>query len=383
MASYAERRQKFQDIIAGKADLVFIPISTDLDYLAGIRRDIPNFGRVLHPGGWLEGAWLAPGRRPILTLPRMTAELSGRAGEAGDLDLRVLGDWDDPAAMVRGIIDDLKLPAAPRVAVGDTAEAETLIQLQALLPDARFQSATTLLRALRTIKDAAEIAAMRAAGAVTEGALSAALPQFRRGMTELEVIAELDFQMKRLGSLGPSFTTTLYCTGPNHPWLPGQRLASWPRTLDGGVSVLLDFGAVGDGPVYDYGRTVVFGAPQPEQEKVHAVIMASQRAGIAELRAGERSCEMADKAARDVVAAAGFDSAFRHRLGHGIGWDVHEPPFLTRGSTTIMEEGMVFTVEPSIVQATGASARVEDCIVVRKGGGEPLTSGFQDLIVID
>ena len=383
MATYAERRRKYLDLIAGQVDLVFIPFSTDLDYLAGIRRDTPNFGRVIHPGGWLEGAWMAPGQTPILTLPRMTAELGGRAGGNDDLDVRVLGEWDDPRTMVRGILDALKLPAAPRVAVSETAEAETMIELQQLLPDAKFSSATALLRPLRQIKDADEIALMRAAGAVTEGALKAAIPSFKAGMTELEMTAELDLQMKRLGSLGPSFTTTLYCTGPEHPWLPGDRLGSWPRPLLPGVSILLDFGAIGDGPVYDYGRTVVFGAPSDEQLKVHGLIMQSQAAGIAMLKAGEATCAEADAAARAVIADAGYGEAFRHRLGHSIGWDVHEPPFLTKGSDITVEEGMVFTVEPSILQMHGTSARVEDCVVVRPGGGEALTSGFQELIVID
>ena len=383
MASYAERRQKFQALIAGVADAAFIPITTDLDYLTGIRRDIPNFGRTLHPGGWLEGAWFgANGETPILTLPRMTAELNGRAQGNDGLDVRVLGDWDDPAALARGILAQLRLPAAPRFAISEDAEAATLIELQKLLPDARFVSATAILRQLRAVKSVEEIALMRAAGQITEDALHASLPQFRVGMSELEIISELDHQMKRLGSLGPSFTTTLYCSGPTHPWLPGQRLASWKRALEPPVSVLLDFGAVGDGPVYDYGRTVCFGDPSAEQLEVHRVIMASQKAGIAALKAGRVTCEMVDKAARDVVEAAGYGPKFRHRLGHSIGWDVHEPPFLTRGDRTPVEEGMVFTIEPSIVQERGFSARVEDCIVARPDGGEPLTSDFAALIVV-
>ena len=384
MASYSERRRTFQGLLEGAADLAFIPLTTDLDYLAGVRRDIPHFGRILHPGGWLEGAWFGVhGERPILTLPRMSAELDNRAQGNEGLDVRVLGERDDPAQLARAILDELRLPPAPRVAVSDDTEATALIELQKLLPDARFVSATGILRKLRTIKDADELALMRAAGKLTEDALHAALPQFRLAMTELDVIAELDYQMKRLGSLGPSFTTTLYCSGPNHPRLPGQRLASWKRALTPPVSVLLDFGAVGDGPVYDYGRTVSFGSPSAEQVRVHRVIMESQAAGIAALRAGNATCEMVDKAARDVVEAAGYGETFRHRLGHSIGWDVHEPPFLTRGDQTNLQEGMVFTIEPSIVQDRNFSARVEDCIIARPAGGEPMTTGFQDLLVVE
>ena len=379
---YQDRMSRFQARLAAAADAVFTPIGTDLDYLTGIHRDIPTYGRTLHPGGWLEGLWLSPVHRPILTLPRMTADYSVTGGLEG-LDLRVLGDWDDPAAMAKGILAEMKLPPAPRIAVSDDAEAESLINLQGLVPDARFVSATQILRSLRVIKNAGEIEILRAAGAMTEAALADVIGMMKIGMTELDLVTELDFRMRRHGSLGPSFTTTLYTTGPDHALLLGQRAKSWARKLIPPVSVLLDFGAVHDGMCYDYGRTVSFGAPSREQVEIHALIMASQKAGIAALKAGAATCAAVDEAARKLIVEAGHGPAFRHRLGHAIGSDVHEPPFLTRGSETVVEENMVFTVEPSILIEGGASARVEDCIVVRPGGGEPLTRGYQDLIVVE
>ncbi|MEM8586649.1 MAG: Xaa-Pro peptidase family protein [Pseudomonadota bacterium] len=382
MASYQDRMTRFQTLIEGRADLVFFPIGTDLDYLTGIHRDIPNYGRNLHPGNWLEGAWLAPGRAPILTLPRMTVEFGTPEGLDG-LDVRVLGDWDDPVDMVKGILAEIGLQDAPRIATSDDAEAESLMELQTLCPGARFVSGTAILRELRVIKDDDEIEKLREAGAITEQAFAAVVGNLKIGMTELDVSSEVDYQMKRHGSLGPSFTTSLYNTGPNHPLCFGNKLESWPRKLTPPVSVLFDFGAVHDGMCYDFGRTVCFGAPSDEQVLVHKLIMDSQRAGIEALKAGAVTCEAVDKAARDVLEDAGYGPAFRHRLGHAIGWDVHEPPFLTKGDTTEVREGMIFTIEPSIFQDGGVSARVEDCIVARPGGGEALTSGFQGLIVIE
>jgi len=382
MASYQERMRRFRSLLEGEADLAFIPIGTDLDYLTGIHRDIPNYGRTLHPGMWLEGAWLSSRRDPILTLPRMTAEYGARGGTDG-MEVRVLGDWDDPVAMVKGILTEAKLPEAPRIAVSDDAEAESLIELQALLPDAKFVSATRVLRRLRVVKDEDEIETLRKAGEITEAAFAAVIPKLRFGMTELDVIAEVDYQMKARGSLGPTFTTSLYNTGPNHPMLFGRRLESWPRRLDPPVSVLFDFGASHDGMCYDFGRTVAFGAPCEEQVTVHRLVMDSQRAGIAALRAGAATCEEVDAIARQVIEDGGYGQYFRHRLGHGIGWDVHEPPFLTKGDATPLREGMIFTIEPSIFQDRRFSARVEDCVVARPGGGEPLTRGFQDLVVVE
>lgn len=382
MATYRDRMNRFRALLPGRADLVFVPMGTDLDYLTGIHRDIPNYGRNLHPGMWLEGAWIAPDRDPILTIPRMTAEFGAKGGTDG-MDVRVLGDWDDPVTMVRGILTELGIGEGATIATSDDAEAESLMELQALVPGARFTSATHILRKLRVIKDADEIATMREAGRITEAAFADVLKMLRIGMTELDIVAEVDFQMKRHGSLGPSFTTSLYNTGPNHPMRFGRRLETWPRVLTAPVSVLFDFGAVHDGMCYDFGRTVSFGAPSEEQIRVHRLIMDSQRAGIAALKAGAVTCEEVDRVARAVIEDAGYGDKFRHRLGHAIGWDVHEPPFLTKGDTTLVEEGMIFTIEPSIFQDGTFSARVEDCIVARPDGGEALTTGWQDLVVVE
>jgi Xaa-Pro aminopeptidase len=380
--SQETRLEAFQRLLQGRADLAYIPLCTDLDYLAGIRRDIPNYGLTLHPGGWLEGAWLTPEHAPILALPRMTAEYGGRAGAEG-VEVRVLGDFDEPTALVQDILRGFRLPQKPRVAVSDQALAESLVHLQALLPDAVFVSATEILRELRTVKSPEEIELMRQAGRITEAAFADVLPKLKFGMTELDVIAEVDYQMKRHGSLGATFTTSLYNSGPNHPLLMGKRLESWKRRLEPPVSVLFDFGASHEGLCYDFGRTVSFGEPSAEQVKVHRLIMESQAVGIAALKAGVATCEEVDHAARQYLVDAGYGEFFRHRLGHGIGWDVHEPPFLTKGDKTLVQEGMMFTIEPSVFQARGPSARVEDVIVARPGGGESLTRGFQDLYVVD
>lgn len=377
---YDQRLQQFRQIL--DADLAFFPISSDLQYLTGIPRDIPNFGATIHPGAWLEGAWITPTHDPVLTLPRMTAEFGGLE-RLSNVQLRVLGDWDDPATLVRDVLKGFNLPAKPKIAVSNWSEGETLIHLQEILPDAKFVSATDILRKLRVLKSEEEIAIMREAGKITETAFADVLKQLKHGMTELDVINEVDYQLRRHGSLGPSFTTSLYNSGPNHELIFGEREKHWHRPLNPPVAILFDFGAVHDGYCYDYGRTVAFGEPNQDFRRVYDLVMASQAAGVAALRAGEMTAEAADAAARKVIEDGGFGAEFRHRLGHGIGMDVHEPPFLTKGDTTVLQEGMLFTVEPSIMRFGTFSARVEDVVVVRPGGGEKLTNGFQSLYVVD
>lgn len=125
------------------------------------------------------------------------------------------------------------------------------------------------------------------------------------------------------------------------------------------------------------------GEPDSEYKRIYNLVMASQAAGIAALRAGEMTTSQVDAAARQVIIDGGYGPEFRHRLGHAIGMDVHEPPFLTADDQTRLQEGMMFTVEPSITQFNSFSARVEDVVVVRRGGGEPLTSGYQMMRVVD
>jgi Xaa-Pro aminopeptidase len=163
----------------------------------------------------------------------------------------------------------------------------------------------------------------------------------------------------------------------------GAREVTWKRTLNPPVALLFDFGAAYQGFCYDFGRTVFFGTPDDEMQRIYRLVMDSQAAGIAALKAGAVTTAEVDAAARQVIEQGGFGAEFRHRLGHGIGMDVHEPPFLTASDQTPVEQGMLFTIEPSITQFHTYSARVEDVVVARRDGGEKLTDGFQDLIVVD
>ncbi|MEM9952599.1 MAG: Xaa-Pro peptidase family protein [Chloroflexota bacterium] len=380
---YTQRIQSFQEKLANRADVAYFPVaSSDLQYLAGVPRDVPTFGAVMHPGAWLEGAWLTASHQPILALPRMSAEFGGLENVEG-IDLRVLGDWDDPAQMVADILQNFDLPAKSRIAISDWSHGETVSALHRLYPDAIFVSATDILRELRVIKSEDEIGMMRQAGAITEAAFADVLSNLKHGMTELEIISEVDYQLRKHGSLGPSFPTSLYNSGPNHPLLFGQREATWKRVLTPPVSILFDFGAAYQGFCYDFGRTVFFGEPDAEYTKVYELVMASQAAGVEAMKSSQVTTTQVDAVARQVIVEGGYGDEFRHRLGHGIGMDVHEPPFLTTGDETLLQNGMLFTVEPSITQFNTFSARVEDVVVARPDGGEKLTNGFQDMLVID
>ena len=373
------RLRTFRQAIDGRSCLAYLPFSADLTYLTGLPRPFPNFGRVIHPGDWVEGLWVLPDQEPLLVLTRMTAEFG--AVSAGDIRVLILGDQQDPLALLRDLLAKTNLPADLSLAVSDTTRAETLVHLQGLLPGRKLTSATELLRPQRQVKHADEIAVMQQAGRICEAAFSDLLGQLKFGMSELEVISELDYALRKHGAFGPSFSSALYCVGPNLE-LDFDEQRTWPRRLEPPVSVLFDFGAIYQGYCYDFGRTVAFGEPDLEFTRTHALVMEAQRAGIQALAAGTTAAEV-DAAARRRIAEAGFGAEFRHRLGHGIGLDVHEPPFLTSADRTVLEAGMLFTIEPSILFEQRCSARIEDVVQVGDRGGMPLTAGFQDLVVID
>ncbi len=382
MPKYAERLRAIQEKMLEKGvDLLFLSRSANLHYMMGVPRDEPNFGNTIYPGEWVTGAWIVPGRSPILTLPRMLAEFHLNLSTQ-DADVRILSDADDPLAMARDVLTGLGLGPTPHIAMEDRAWIETLLNIQCLLPDAKFSPASKLLDTLRRIKDEDEIATLRQAGAITEEAYRATLAQLRHGMTTLDLVTEVNHQLKKAGAKTHSFVTSFYNMGPNFPFDFSNREETLLLPLEPPVSISFDFGAVYDGYCYDYGRSVFFGEPDADYRRAYELVMAAQAAGIAALQAGN-TCEQADAAARSVIAEGGFGEAFRHRLGHGIGMDVHEPPFLTSGDDTILEPGMCFTVEPSIFIPHRFGARVEDVVVVRRGGGEPLTSGYQSLYIVD
>lgn len=380
MINYTARLQAVQTQMAAQdIDLLFLSRSANLHYVTGIGREEPNFGNTIYPGEWLTGAWIPRQGAPILTLPRMLAEF--HMGAVSGYDIRVLSDQGNPAQMVAEVLTAFHIGDHPHIAVEDRSWAELVLNLQRLRPAATFSQASALLMPLRVIKDEAEIAVMRKAGEITEAAYQATLGRLRHGMTNLDLITEVQYQLKKHGARTESFVTSFYNMGKQYPFNFHNREEVLLVPLEPPVSISYDFGALYEGYCYDYGRSVYFGEPDEEYRKVYDLVIGAQAAGIAALKAGN-TCEQADAAARQVIADGGYGHAFRHRLGHAIGMDVHEPPFLMAGQDVVLRPGMCFTAEPSIFLPHHLGCRVEDVVVVRQDGGEPLTTGFKTLHVV-
>ncbi|MEM7126513.1 MAG: Xaa-Pro peptidase family protein [Chloroflexota bacterium] len=380
--NYSARLQTVQASMASQGiDLLFLSRSANLHYVTGIPRDEPNFGNTIYPGEWLTGAWIPQSGVPVLTLPRMLAQF--HMGNVDGYDVRILPDAGDPLDMVRDVLSSLRInnSDSTHVAVEDRSWAELLLNLRKALPDVTMSLASKILMPLRVTKDEDEIAIMKKAGEITELAFAATLPKLRHGMTNLDLISEVQYQLKKHGAQTDSFVTSFYNMGPNYPFDFKNREEVLQVPLVPPVAVSYDMGGVYEGYCYDYGRSIFFGEPTDEYRRVHELVMGAQAAGIAALKIGN-TCEEADAAARTVIEEGGYGDAFMHRLGHAIGMDVHETPFLTAGDTTTLQEGMCFTAEPSIFIPHKLGCRVEDVVVVRQGAGEKLTDGYKTLHVI-
>jgi Xaa-Pro aminopeptidase len=236
---------------------------------------------------------------------------------------------------------------------------------------------TDVVGELRIVKDETEIAAIRKAVAAAEKAFGELLALGRKGWVgrcERDLAAELDYRMRLAGAQGPSFDT-IVAVGP-HASLPHFRPG--PARIENDSLVLIDWGARVGGYCSDLTRTVRVGRIPPRLAEIHGVVERAQAAGIAAVRSGIAAASV-DRAARSVVEAAGYGKEFVHGLGHGIGLEIHEAPAVGRRASTRLRPGMVVTVEPGIYLPGLGGVRIEDDVVVAKGGCRRLSSLPRDL----
>jgi Xaa-Pro aminopeptidase len=371
---YVARRARFDEqMSAAGVDAAFLPISSDLEYLTGLRRGIPNFGNVSQAHDWVTGCFLRPGRAPVFLVSRMHAEFD--MGEDAPGELVVVRETDDG----REVFDRVASGVGPvrTLAVGARLWAETTMQLLRTFDAPALVSAEPLVNRLRRIKSPDELEVMGRAAAIADGTMAAVQERVRPGVTMDELVEEVEHQMRVRGSRAPSFTTHVF-TGGERDGLD-SRSPTGDAALPPGDSVLFDFGAVLEGYCSDFGRTVFCGEPPAEYRRAYQVMLDAQEAGRQAARPGV-PCAEVNRACRAPIEEAGYGPYFRHRMGHGIGLDVHERPFISVEDQTPLEVGMTFTDEPSIVAPGRVGVRIEDVVVCEAGGGRKLNAYPPDLV---
>lgn len=228
---------------------------------------------------------------------------------------------------------------------------------------------------LRIIKAEEEIACIRRAADVASRVMDKVRQEIRPGVREAELASWTGYLIVKEGAEGPSFEPFMM-SGEN-AWLP-QRVAS-QKVLQEGELVLLDMGAIVEGYCSDITRTFAVGDISQEQKRVFQIAWKAQQAAIEAVRPGVHAFEV-DAAAREVVEAGGLGGYFPHLTGHGMGISIHEAPVLDRGVDTVLQPGMVVTVEPGVYLPGVGAARVEDMVLVTTSGCELLTSAARDLV---
>lgn len=236
---------------------------------------------------------------------------------------------------------------------------------------------TGLVELLRVFKDADELAIMKQAADLADRTFEHMLRVLKPGVTELEMALEIEFFMRKNGATSSSFDT-IVASGERSA-LP-HGVAS-ERVLGRDEFVKMDFGALLNGYCSDITRTVVLGTPSARHREIYDIVLEAQLHTLEHLRPGMTGAE-ADALARDIIVRYGYGDEFGHSTGHGLGMEVHESPRLSKLSDTILQPGMVVTVEPGIYLPGFGGVRIEDDVVITENGIRRLTESTKDFIVI-
>jgi Xaa-Pro aminopeptidase len=338
-------------------DAAYVTRPVSIAYLTGVRAE--PYERLMALAVRLD--------RTTLILPAIERENAERAKT--DAEIFAWRDGEDPYELV-----NQALAGAPRLGV--EKEHLTLAVAEKLRERLHAREMVDVgpeIRRLRRTKSPVELEKLAHAAAITDGTTGEIIGRLHGGQTELEVALAIG------GSIGSAGGTlafdTLALSGPNSA-LPHGRPSG--RHLDQGDLVLLDFGAAYEGYCADTTRVAVVGAPSARQREIHGLVLAAHDAAIDAVKAGATTGDV-DLAARKVIEAAGLGDRFFHRTGHGLGLEAHEDPSLDPGSKTVLEVGMVFTVEPGIYIPGWGGVRIEDDVVVEADGCRLLTTADRSL----
>jgi Xaa-Pro aminopeptidase len=310
---------------------------------------------------------------PFLVVPRLelAAAEASPAGRLG-LDLVSWTETEDPYALVAA-----RLPKMEQVGVADRMWAMMVLKFRAAMPGVEQVTAGRVLRELRMRKSAAEVAALREAGAAIDRVHRRVPQLLKPGRTEREVGKDIFDAIIAEGHVSVDFV--IVGSGPNGA-SPHHELSD--RVIQPGDPVVVDIGGtMPSGYCSDETRMYSLGSPPADFLAYYEVLREAQEAACRFVRPGVTP-EAVDAVARDLIAKAGYGPQFLHRTGHGIGLETHEEPYIVEGNTEPLEEGMAFSIEPGIYPGAHG-ARIEDIVVCTGDGFERMNHCDRDLVVIE
>ncbi|HEX8026109.1 MAG TPA: M24 family metallopeptidase [Candidatus Limnocylindrales bacterium] len=372
--TYAARLERARaGLAAHDAAALLVGVSADLVYLTGY---------AAMPLERLTMLVLGRGGRPTIVAPRLEAMAAAisPAGAAGLVDICPWDETDDPHRLVADLLGTGA--GSGRMLVSHTLWAMHVLGLQRTLAGHEFALATEVLRDLRMRKDGVEIDRLRQAGAAADRVIDAITTGRLIGRTEADVSQEIAGRLvaegHELGEFG------IVASGPNSAsphHTPGER------RIRAGEPIVFDIGGSLGGYKSDTTRTVWVAGPDraapPDADflRIYELVRASNEAATAAIRPGARCADL-DAIARKVIADGGYGPAFLHRLGHGIGLEGHEEPYLVGGSPDELEAGVAFSIEPGIYLADRYGVRIEDIVVCGPDGPDVMNLTTHELQVV-
>jgi Xaa-Pro dipeptidase len=324
----------------------------------------------------LMGVFVFPEADPFFVCPFMEV---GQAKAAGwGYDIIGYQDHENPWKMIKESLEKRGLFKVSAIAVEKEtlayARAESLLEL---FPGAALYAAEEKMNELRSVKEPLEIAILKQAAELADYGVEVGVAALKAGVTEMDVLASIEYELKRKGIREMSFSTMV---------LFGEKSADphgnpGLRQLKEGDFVLFDLGVVLDGYCSDITRTVAFGDINEKQRHIYDTVLKAELAALEASRPGTRIGDL-DMTARNIIADAGYGDYFPHRIGHGLGISVHEFPSMSQNNDGVLKEGMVYTIEPGIYVPEIGGVRIEDDVMVTKDGYETLTNYPKDLQII-
>lgn len=333
-------------------------------YIAGIHAHISERPMLL---------FLPVDDEPAMIIPRLEAMKAEKAGIPSD---RIFA-WSDEEGYTGAFQQACAQLELADYLLGVESLHMRVLELELLqryAPGLTTAHAEPVMEALRIIKDKSELQAMARAAAVAERAMNQLLPRIQIGQTEKKLAAMLTQELLLAGADALSFPP-IVAAGRNSA---SPHATPTGRPIQAGDLLLFDWGAVVDDYPSDITRTFAVGEIGPALEEIYRLVLAANEAARAQSAPGA-TCHEIDAAARSLITEAGYGDAFIHRTGHGLGLEIHEPPYIRYGNDRPLAEGMVFTIEPGIYLPDQGGVRIEDNVVVTAQGCRSLTSFSREL----
>ncbi len=340
----------------------------------------------LGPGAhlaWLTGVRPHADERPLLLcvtqtyagflMPSLEAD---SAGQQTDLPFHTWADNDGPVAAFSELLEAASATTSSSLVLDETMRADFAALVQNALPAAKQQFTASTVGHLRMRKDDSEYAILKENAQSADQAMQSAWSAMRVGMSEQDV-ASVVIESFQSQQVKPLFT--IVGAGPNGAF-PHHHTGN--TVINAGDIVVMDIGGGMDGYSSDITRMASLGAPSELYETIHDIVEAAVVAAMKAAKPGVKA-HVVDDAAREVIIKAGYDEYFMHRTGHGMGVEIHETPYITASSQTVLEAGMVFSIEPGIYLPGKFGLRLEDIVILREDGPEIFSSLPRDVRVIE